>query len=343
MSDKIREGFIWQMEACRSLGSPLTADVLAGVLAALDRTTRTGTHILDWTGDPTSDALMLRIAGGLNALARSGQDEKLTALYTARSGDWESELRRVFARWDDWLYPWLDQAPQTNEVARSGVLYPGMMEVARRFGPKLDLLELGASAGLNLNLDRFCYDLGGCKAGDPTSAVKIAPKWTGASIAPCPVEVISKAGVDLNPLDATKDNVANSMLAYIWPDQEERLARASAAIKLASEYPVHVDAADGAEWIEQKLLEPQASGTTRLIYHSIALQYFPAEGKARVKAAIKSAGEAATREHPLAWLSMEFPSMTEKVELSLRCWPGSGERELLAYCHPHGTWLEWLA
>jgi hypothetical protein len=342
MNDKIVDGFMWQMDACRSLGSPLTADVLAGVLAALDRTTRTGTRILDWTGDPRLDALTLRIAGGLNALARSGKDERLTALYTARGGDWESELRRVFAEWDDWLTPWLNHAPQTNEVARSGVLYPGMMEVARRFGPKLELLELGASAGLNLNLDRFCYDLGGCKAGDPVSAVKIAPQWAGASIAPCPVEVISKAGVDLNPLDATKDEVANTMLAYIWPDQEERLARAAAAIKLASEYPVHVDAADGAQWLEQKLLEPQASGTTRLIYHSIALQYFPADGKARVKTAIKSAGAAATKEHPLAWLAMEFPAMTEKVELSLRCWPGNGERELLGFCHPHGAWVEWL-
>jgi hypothetical protein len=133
------------------------------------------------------------------------------------------------------------------------------------------------------------------------------------------------------------------MMAYIWPDQHERVARASAAITLASAFPVHVDAADGAEWIEQKLSEPQAVGATRLVYHSIALQYFPAEGKARVKAAIKAAGAGASKERPLAWLSMEFPAMTEKVELSLRCWPGRGERELLAYCHPHGTWVEWLA
>ena len=74
MNEKIREGFEWQIVACRSLGSPLTSGVLAGVLAAADETTRTGRRILDWPGDPKLDAMMLRIAGGLNALARSGQE-----------------------------------------------------------------------------------------------------------------------------------------------------------------------------------------------------------------------------------------------------------------------------
>ncbi len=341
MDSKIREGFEWQIATCLSLGSRLTSDVLTGVLAILDRTTRTGARICGWAGDPKSDALMLRIAGGLNALARTGQDERLTALYAARAGDWQRELTRVFVLWDDMLYPWLDHAPQTNEVARSGVLFPGVMEIARRFGPKVELLELGASAGLNLNMAHFCYDFDGCKAGDTASPVKIAPEWRGPPVLPCSVEVVRQAGVDLNPLDARDNKIADTMMAYIWPDQSERVARAAAAIAILKHHPVQVDAADGADWTEAKLAEPQAAGVTRVVYHSIALQYFPAEGRARVKASIEAAGAKATSERPLAWLSMEFPDMDENVELSLRCWPGDGNRELLATCHPHGAWVEW--
>lgn len=51
----------------------------------MDCKTRTGAAILDWAGDPMADALMMRITGGLNALARSGGDPALSALYHSRS------------------------------------------------------------------------------------------------------------------------------------------------------------------------------------------------------------------------------------------------------------------
>lgn len=341
MDDRIREGFEWQIAACRSLGSPLTAGVLAGVLAAADTTTRTGRRILDWPGDPKLDAMMLRIAGGLHALARSGLDAGLSAHYAARSEEWTGEIRRVLAEWDDWLFPWLDNPPQTNEVARSGVLFPGVMEVARRFGPKIDILELGASAGLNLNMDRFSYDLGGVAAGDPASPVKITPEWRGSRIVPGAVEVVQRSGVDLNPIDVADRAIAESMMAYVWPDQPERMERAGAAIGLAQRYPVRVDEADGADWIEGMLAQPQLADTTRLVYHSIALQYFTADARARVEKAVEAAGAVAAGERRIAWLAMEFGSMQGYPRLTLRCWPGGGQEEVLANCHPHGAWVEW--
>lgn len=343
VSAKIRDGFAWQIAHCRQMGSDLTADVLAAFLGIVDRSTRTGARILDWQGDPKVDALKLRIAGGLNALARSGQDADLSALYATRAGDFSGVLRRVLAQWDDWLYPWLDSAPQTNEVARSGVLYPGLMEIAQGFGAKLELLELGASAGLNLHLDRYAYRLGEIEAGDPSSPVRLSPQWCGASPKPQAVEIVSRAGVDLNPLNLGDDAVVERLMAYVWPDQTERVTRAEAAIDLARAHPVSIDAGDGADWIEAKLKTPQPEGVTRVIYHSIALQYFPKDAQARAAGAIKAAGARASEKRPIAWLSMEFPEMNAPIELSLRCWPGDGERALLATCHPHGAWVDWLA
>ena len=342
MSDAILDAFRLQATFCRSSGSALTADVLTALSLVMDRSNRTGARILDWPGDPMVDALKLRIAGGLNALARSGQDAELTALYAARTGDFTGILARVLRHWDDWLFPWLDSPPQTNEVARSGVLWPGMMEIARRFGPKVELLELGASGGLNLNMDRFGYDLGCMRSGDPQSAVQLAPAWDGPSPATAPLEIVARAGVDLNPLDLADPAVADRMLAYIWPDQEERVARAKAAIDLARRFPPPIAKADGADWIEAQLALPQSPGVTRVVFHSIALQYFPPEGRARVRTAIQAAGKRATPDRPLAWLSMEFIGQVITAELRLQCWPGSGETELLARTHPHGARVEWL-
>lgn len=340
--EAVRAAFRLQATYCAATGSPLTALIVGTLADTLDRSTRTGARILDWPGDPMIDALKLRIAGGLNALARRGDDAGLSALYRDGAGDAASILRRVLAEHDDWLHEWLDSAPQTNEVGRAAVLWPGIMAASARFGPRIELLELGASGGLNLNMDRFGYDLGGVVAGDPASAVQLHPVWSGAPPVAAPVEVIDRAAVDLNPLDMTQPEVANRMLAYIWPDQGDRVARAEAAIAIARAFPPPVEPGDGADWIEARLAMPQQPGVTRLVYHSIALQYFPPEDRERVRLALAAAGACATPDRPLAWLSMEFHDQVTLAELRLTCWPGDGHHQLLARCHPHGARVEWL-
>lgn len=338
--ERIREAFKTQAQFCRASGSPLTADILDALIAVLDRSTRTGAAILDWPGDPMADALKLRIAGGLNALARSGLDPELAALYVARSGDFEGVLRRVVAEHNEWLLPWLDGPPQTNEVARAGALWPGIMAVAARFGPDVELIELGPSAGLNMNMDRFGYDLGGAIAGDSGSGVRIKPQWSGPAPVVAPVNIVSRVGIDRNPLDVSRPEVADRLLAYVWPDQQERVARAEAAIALAQRYPPPIESGDAAEWLEKKLAEPQAEGVARIVYHSIVLQYLPPEGRARVREALRAAGARATGKRPLAWLSMEFSAESATAEIRLTGWPDAEPRKL-GDTHPHGAFIQW--
>lgn len=336
----IREAFRTQASFCLASGSPLTGEVCTALAERMDRKTRTGAAILDWPGNPMADALMMRITGGLNALARSGGDPKLSALYHARSGDFPSHISRVLAEWDDWLLPWLDGPPQTNEVARAGALWPGIMAVAARFGPNVELLELGASAGLNLNLDRFGYFLGGVSAGDPDSGVQLKPDWHGKSPAFAPVTIVSRAGVDQNPLDVSKPEVVERLMAFVWPDQDARVARISAAIALAQANPPPIAKADAADWLEDRLAQPQLPGVTRVVYHSIVLQYVAPESRARITAAMERAGASATEGRPLAWLSYEFASVAPTAELRLTLWP-EGENRLLGHVHPHGALVDW--
>ena len=77
----------------------------------------------------------------------------------------------------------LDQPPQTNEVGRSAVLFPGLIEISNRTKLPISLFEIGASAGLNLYLERYSYQLGDVHLGCRDSRVKLTPDWTGN----CPV------------------------------------------------------------------------------------------------------------------------------------------------------------
>ncbi len=310
----------------------------------LDRGTEAGRRVLEWPGtDAFADALPLRLAGGLHALVRRGDAPGLAGCYPPNPLPGEealwAALRPVLAEPD--LLPWLDSAPQTNEVGRSAVLMSGLLAVAHSFPKPMELLELGASAGLNLLLDRYGYELGGVRAGDPGSPLQLRPEWTGAPPPGAPVRVVRRRGVDLNPLDPRSDG--ERLLAYVWPDQAGRLARLEAALAIAREEPPEVERADAADWLEARLREPGEPGepgATRVVLHSIAFQYFPEESKARIAAGIEAAGAAATAASPLAWLRYEFEDGDEAT-LRLRTWPDGGDR-LLALCHPHGKWMRWL-
>jgi hypothetical protein len=338
----VRAAFQRQAEWGKKLGSPFMERLCRLLGERLDRGTETGRRVLDWPGraDPFSDALPLRLTGGLHAIVRGGGAPALAACYPPNALPDEERLWGALAPVlaDPALPRWLESAPQTNEVGRSSVLMSGLLVLAGRFPQPMELLELGASAGLNLLLDRYGHDLGGVQAGAPASPLQLKPEWEGAAPPEAPVAVAARRGVDLHPLDARRD--AGSLIAYVWPDQARRLAQLEAALAVAAEHPPEVDAGDAADWIEARLRERQPAGLTRVVLHSIAFHYFSDGTKARIAAAMESAGAAATAAAPLAWLRFENDE-GERISLRLRTWPG-GEDRLLADCHPHGSKVEWL-
>jgi hypothetical protein len=342
MSEAIRSAFRKQAKGCRVLQSEFTAELLETLADILDDRTRTGRRILSWKGSPLHDALPLRITGGLHALARRGDDPALTALYHRGKGDMAQIVAKALTVHDVWLCDWLDSPPQTNEVGRSGALMAGLMVAADRTGLPMELLELGSSAGLNLNLDGFHYRFGALEAGPADASVRLAPQWTGSPPPDVTPKIILRAGVDVRPLDVMDDAVAERLIAYVWPDQTERMERIEAAIALARTCPPPIVEGDAGDWALGKLAEPQAAGTARIIMHSVFWQYLAKETQAAIRSAIETAGVAATRDRPLGWLSFEPVESLHFMELRLRLWP-SGENLTLANCHPHGTHIEWLS
>lgn len=342
--DALQAAFATQVDWCERLGAPFTA-ALIGWLAA-DR--RAGgpvrTLLPDWPGgNPATDLVPLRLAGGLHALVLAGRAPGLAALYPPAAFDAAAigpVLRRVLVDEAPHLSRFLASAPQTNETQRSAVLIGGYAEVARRTGLPLALREIGASAGLNLLWDRFGYRLGPQRWGDAASSVQLAADWRGTPpTLPPAIVVADRRGCDLAPIDPADPADALRLRAYVWPDQPERAARLDGALQLARTAGAVVEACDAADWVERTLAAPQP-GVATVLVHSIVWQYLPPATRARITAAMETAGARATAAAPLAWLRLEFFRADAPAELRLRLWPG-GDEQVLARAHPHGAWAEW--
>lgn len=345
MSDSVREHFLQQADACETMGSPFTAAICRMIYPALNRSTATGRILLDWPGDPRADALALRVCGGLHALVLDGADERLTACYPP-NGDLErfsQILTGVISRHDAFLSAGLGNAPQTNEIARASVLFPGMLEIARLTRLPLALHEIGASAGLNLMADRFFYKFAKVELGDPVSAVRLAPEIRGATPDPRgQIDIVQRNGCDLTPLDIANPAHRLRLRSYVWPDQPDRLQRLDDAMAIAGQTPFTLVSADAADYLDGAF-STRKLGQVFVLFHSVMWQYLPDETKRRIESSLERAGNGATRDAPIAWLRMEGLGGVEPyATLQLTLWPG-GETTRLARCDWHCRWIEWLA
>lgn len=329
-----------QALVARELGSPFVAAVLEAGQRQLRRAPRTAALIARWPRDPSAAALAMRFNAALHALARRGAPALLGALYQGEHDDFDGAIGMALDAEDDFIADWMRDTPQTNEVGRAAAIGAALMVARRRLGLPFELLELGSSCGLNLNLARYGYDLGGVAAGVAGSPICIAPAWRGAPPLQAPIEVVAARGVDLRPLDAADATTRERLLSYVWADQPKRAARLEQALALAGQWPPRVDRGDAVAWLADRLAESQDSGRCRVVFHSMFLQYLTVADRDRVAETIREAGIRATATRPLARIAFEWTPRRREVRLHLTCWP-TGETSLLATCHAYGNWIDW--
>ena len=336
------EAFQSQVDYCVANDAPITAAIVAAVAASVSTETATGTKILGWTGNPMFDALPLRITGGVHHLWQKGVVPELAPMFE-RTGSSESNadaMRGVFAAHDAALLPWLDGPPQTNEPGRSATLMTGLLEIVARHGPKLEILEIGSSAGLNLLIDRYRIDLPGISTGPVDSTVRLTPAWRGPPPPTAAPEIVGIRGVDIAPVDATTKDGADRLLAYCWADHTQRIERLAHALELLRTHPPQIEQGDAPGWVEARLAEPQDNGVTRVLMHSIVWQYIATDGQARITAAMAVAGACAKPERPLAWVNVEADRTVHQHVLTIRSWPEHGDPVVIGRAHAHGFWVE---
>lgn len=330
-----------QGESCAAMGSPFMGRLMR-VMAdnwPMDRALAARMDL--WPGDlgPNGASLPLRLAGGLHALTLLEAAPDLAAAYpphTVPDAQLLAAVKGAVLTHAEFLDRWIDSAPQTNELGRSAVLIAAARWLAARHDLSFVVSELGASAGLNLHFDAYALRVGGRSYGPDDAPVVLTPDWQGPAPASAMPVVSARAGVDLKPLDPGSPEDALRLLAYLWPDQPERLARTRAALALP---PAPVDRADAVDWLETRLTSPMP-GHLHLIYHTVAWQYFPAAAQKRGAALIAEAGARATDDAPLAWLGMESDGASPGAALTLHLWPGDLHLSLGRACF-HGRWVRW--
>jgi hypothetical protein len=334
-----------QAQACREIGSPLYGDLLfraaddllsggpvAGVLAG---------HL----GAPPSSVLALRMLGGAHALALSGLAPELAAWYPSAGGTADpaagsphawAALRRTLADERDTIRHWLERPPQTNEVGRAAALLGGLLHVTAQQRLPVRLVEVGASAGLNLRADRFCVlgDTG--RYGDPRSPVVLRHGWQGLAPPAGRVEIIERTGGDLAPIDPASREGRLRLSAYVWPDQAERLARLRGALVIAGQMPADLRAESATATLARTALAP---GTWTVVWHSIFRQYLNDAERAELADGVAQLGRAATPKARFAYLYLE-QSRAGGCPVTLATWPG-GRREVLGTAPPHGIPVRW--
>jgi hypothetical protein len=337
-----------QAVACRHLGSPLYAglldhaadDVLAGGPVA---------DVLDGhLADPWRSALALRMLGGVHALVLSGQAPELAAFYPSAGGTADpgpgatrawAALRRLLASQGEAVRPWLERPPQTNEVGRSAALLGGLRYLAAQACLPFRLVEIGASAGLNLRADRFHIPGEAGRYGDPSSQVILAGAWLGQPPPTALVEVIGRTGGDRAPIDPTTAAGRLALTSYVWPDQADRIARLRGALAVAAQFPADLRRESAPETLARVAL---ADGTWTVLWHSIVRQYLDDEQGAAVAEGIAALGAAATPSARFAHVALEPHRQTAHGEclVTLATWPG-GEQRILGTAPPHGLPVTW--
>jgi hypothetical protein len=328
----------WQADACRMIGSPLYAGLMERAADDVRAGGRTWEILRGHEDDPRFSVLGLRLLGAVNRLVLTGREPELAATYAnGRVPEAWEQLLDVLRRNSAELRDSLEQPVQTNEVGRCAALLFGFLAVAGETRLPLRLLEVGASAGLNLRWDRYRYEADGFSWGSSDSPLTLKFDLEGtAPDLPATVEVAERRGCDANPIDATTPEGRLALLSFVWPDQPERIARMEAALEVASEEPVALERETASTWTQRTLAGP-APGQATVLYHSIVSQYLGDEERAALFDGIREAGERASADAPLAWLRME--PADDRANLELTLWPG-GEDRLLARVGYHGTPVE---
>ncbi|MGH8829077.1 MAG: DUF2332 family protein, partial [Jiangellaceae bacterium] len=199
---------------------------------------------------------------------------------------------------------------------------------------KVRLLEVGASAGLNLGVDHFLVRTPSWTWGPADSPVVLDDAVTG-EITPVDVEIVDRRGCDLHPIDPLTEAGNLRLRSFVWPDHVERAHRLAGALKIAERIPVAVDRSEATPWLHERLAERCDDDVFTVVWHSVVWQYLePAE-----RAAAEAVIAAASQQTAVVHTSMEPPDLSRATHTRLTVTTyadGVGETRHLGTVHAHG-------
>jgi hypothetical protein len=212
------------------------------------------------------------------------------------------------------------------------------------------LIEIGSSAGLNLNFDRYGY-----RYLDESGQPKLE-RWLDADfVLACtlrgqgvpqlretPPAVGSRIGLELQPIDITQENERLWLKALVWPERMDRFARLDGALKVAATHPPTVKGGDAVLNLSEALAAVPADQVS-CVYHTVMAYQLSREQATRIHDIMLAASQA----RPVYRVTVEGevvppnPVATHNPLKVVRYLNGKLALRSLGVCDPHGTWMEW--
>ena len=298
---------------------------------------------------PTYEALCQAVAGSetvcrlLDGLPGGKRQPNLllaaVRLLGGRVDDPARFLDFATRQWDVVADTMMTHRTQTNEPGRCATLLPLLASLPQ----PLALVEVGASAGLCLYPDRYSYhyttSLGEHRLGDSQIVLRCAV--TGPAPLPDRLpEVVWRAGLDLNPLQADRPDDRRWLASLIWPEQIDRAERLERALDLVAADPPRLEVGDLRTDLPG-LLADAPEDATLVVFHSAVLAYLEQEERSRFTAVM----HALKRTRGVHWVSNEAPGVIRGADIDPR--PAgrfvlAHDRAPVAVTGPHGHSLAWL-
>lgn len=256
----------------------------------------------------------------------------------------------AFPAWAEWIVEHADEVVaeasvrrlQTNEPQRCAALLPALATIN---GP-IALLELGASGGLCLYPDRYSYRYRGSDGvvtldpGGGASTVVLECDVTGEPPLRLP-EVVWRAGIDLEPLDAADAGDRRFLTSLVWPGESGRTERIAAALDIAAVDPPHLIAGDGSDpGVLRAAAALAPAGATLVVTTPGVLPHIPWTGRERLLDTVRTLDA--------VWVTIDPPALHHRwhppVEVS--SWDGfvlGRDGAALAAVDPLGSFVHWRA
>ena len=235
------------------------------------------------------------------------------------------------------------RATQTQVVRRCTCLLPAFGLVQRETGSPLALVDIGASAGLNLLFDRYFYRYlkAGAEVrrwGREAAPVRLEADLRGSTLPPEPpanIPVASRQGLDIHPIDLSDPDQLLWLRALIWPEHVERHGQLLDAAAELRRTPVDLHRGDATTDLSN-VLDLAPPDAALLVYSTIALYQIDRERRPLIARAL----EERSRERPVWRVALEGLH-PPKLTLTRYRDGARAETELLAVASPHGWWIEW--
>ena len=235
---------------------------------------------------------------------------------------------------------------QSHVIRRAIALRYALWAIGQRCEGPVHLVEVGASAGLLMNVDKYRYVIGDRQFGPPGAPVALDSQWRGSESEPVPdldaiPRIASKTGVDLNPIDLTDARERLWLRALMWPEQHTAAALLQAAIEQAREHPLTVIAGNAVD-VCTRLGSELPAGEPRVVFHAATRMHVPKPQRAAFDAAIDSLGTSGPLYH--VWLEPhDIPHDRYPVEAQgVVAMHGPGDDAATALIRVDGH-LHWLA